>query len=226
MNTKTKKGLDKIIIPKYTLSEELMSSISHGLGVAMSIVILVTCIVVSAKHHNTIGVIASIIYGISSIVLYIISTLYHALAPNKGKKVFRILDHCSIYLLIAGTYTPYALITLKNVNSVVGWSVFATVWICAIIGTLFTTIDMNKYKIPGLLLYLIMGWVVLFTFNTLKIGINPTAINYMLTAGIIYTVGALLYCIGKKIKYIHSVFHIFVLVASFLFYISIITYVL
>lgn len=223
---KKEKGLEKIKIPKYSLSEELMSSISHGLGVILSIVILVTCIVVSAAHNNSIGVVASVIYGVSSIILYLISTLYHAFVPNKAKKVFRILDHCSIYLLIAGTYTPFALVTLRNVNSVTGWCVFGVVWLCAIIGITFTSIDMNKFKVQGLLLYLIMGWVIIFTKNTLLLGISRVAIYYMILAGVIYTVGALLYCIGKKIKYMHSVFHVFVLVASFLFYFSIINYVL
>ena len=220
------KGLAKIKIPKYSLSEELMSAISHGIGVILSIVILITCIVVSASHGNGVGVLASIIYGLSSIILYLISTLYHSLARNRAKKVFRILDHCSIYLLIAGTYTPFALITLRHVDAFTGWMVFATVWICAIIGIVFTSINMSKFKIPGLLLYLVMGWVVVFSLNTLYAGISHSALKYMISAGIIYTVGALLYCIGKKIKYMHSVFHVFVLVASFLFYLSIINYVL
>lgn len=220
------KGLDRITIPQYSLSEELMSAISHGLGVVLSIVILVTCIVVAGIHHNGIGVVASTIYGVTSILLYLISTLYHALARNKAKKVFRILDHCTIYLLIAGTYTPFSLVTLRNVNTTTGWTVFGVVWICAIVGILLTTIDMNKYKIPGLLLYLIMGWVVIFTINTLISGISKIAIYYMIIAGVIYTIGALVYCIGKKIKYMHSVFHVFVLVASILFYLSIIKYVL
>ena len=177
-------------------------------------------------HHNGIGGVASVIYGVTSTILYLISTLYHSLARNKAKKVFRILDHCSIYLLIAGTYTPFALVTLRNVNNATGWMVFTVVWICALVGILLTTIDMNKYKIPGLLLYLIMGWVVIFTLNTLIAGISKIALNYMITAGVIYTVGALIYCIGKKIKYMHSVFHVFVLIASLLFYLSIINYVL
>lgn len=224
--TQELKGLDRIKLPKYSLSEELMSAISHGLGVALSVVILVTCIVVAGIHHNGVGVVASVIYGLTSTILYLISTLYHALARNKAKKVFRILDHCSIYLLIAGTYTPFALVTLRNVNNATGWMVFAVVWICALVGILLTTIDMNKYKIPGLLLYLVMGWVVIFTLNTLIAGISKIALNYMITAGVIYTVGALIYCIGKKIKYMHSVFHVFVLIASLLFYLSIINYVL
>ena len=220
------RGLAKITIPKYSLSEELMSAISHGIGVILSIFILVTCIVEAAIHHNGFGVMGSIIYGINSIILYLISTLYHSLKPNRAKKVFRIMDHCSIYLLIAVTYTPYALVTLRNISLFVGWTVFATVWLCAIIGTIFTAIDMNKFKIPGLVLYLVMGWIILFNVKTLIAGIDHNGLVMIVTAGIIYTVGAILYGIGKKVKYMHSVFHVFVLIASILFYISIMKYVL
>lgn len=224
--SKKKKGLAKIAIPKYTLSEELMSSISHGLGAILSLVILISCLVVSIKHHNGYGIIGSIIYGFNSILLYTVSCLYHALKPNRAKKVFRIIDHCTIYLLIAGTYTPYALVTLRNVSPLVGWLVFIVVWICAIIGIVFTAIDMNKFKVPGLILYLVMGWVIIFNINTLIDGIDHNGFILMIIAGVVYTIGAILYGLGKKIKYMHSIFHFFVVIASLLFYISIIKYVL
>lgn len=220
------KGLAKIQIPKYSLSEELMSAISHGVGAILSLVILITCLIVSIKHHNGYGIIGSIIYGLNSILLYIVSTLYHALKPNRAKKVFRIIDHCTIYLLIAGTYTPYALVTLREVSPLVGWSVFIVVWLCAIIGIVFTAINMNKFKVPGLVLYLVMGWVIIFNIKTLIDGIETAGFIYMIVAGIIYTIGAILYGLGKKIKYMHSIFHFFVVIASFLFYLSIIKYVL
>lgn len=223
---KRKKGLAKISIPKYSLSEELMSAISHGIGALLSLIILISCLVVSINNHNGYGIIGSIIYGFTSTLLYVVSTLYHSLKPNRAKKVFRIIDHCTIYLLIAGTYTPYALVTLRNVSPFVGWSVFAVVWLCAIIGIVFTAIDMNKFKVPGLILYLVMGWVIIFNFKTLVDGIDHNGLIIMLIAGIVYTIGAILYGLGKKIKYMHSIFHFFVVIASLLFYISIIKYVL
>lgn len=214
-------------LPRYTRGEEIFNMTTHIVGGALGIVATVLCVVFASIHHNVYGIITGSVYGFTMILLYTISSIYHGIKPNTtSKKVFQILDHCTIYLLIAGTYTPFALVTLRNVNNTTGWMVFAVVWICAIIGILLTTIDMNKYKIPGLLLYLIMGWVVMFTFNTLLLGISKVAITYMITAGVIYTVGALIYCIGKKIKYMHSVFHVFVLIASLLFYLSIINYVL
>ena len=224
--TNKPKGLGKIIIPKYSLSEELMSSISHGIGAIFSLVILITCVYVSLKHNNMYALAGSIIYGLTSFLLYIVSTLYHALKPNRAKKVFRIIDHCSIYLLIAGTYAPYCLVTLRDVSPVVGWLVLIAVWVCAVIGITFTAINMNTFKKMGMALYLIMGWVCIFSFKTLVDGISTTGLIYMIIGGVAYTVGAVLYAIGKKVKYMHSIFHFFVLAASIMFYISIIKYVL
>ena len=226
-NSQTKpKGLGKILIPKYSLSEELMSSISHGVGALFSLYVLISCVYVSLKHNNMYGLAGSIIYGLTSFILYLVSTLYHGLKPNRAKKVFRIIDHCSIYLLIAGTYAPYCLVTLRSVSPLVGWLVLVTVWVCAIIGITFTAINMNTFKKMGMALYLIMGWVCIFSFKTLVDGISKIGLIYMIIAGIIYTVGAILYGVGKKVKYMHSIFHFFVLAASVLFYLSIIQYVL
>lgn len=230
VNTKnkvnTKKGLNKIQIPIYSLSEELLNSISHGLGALLSIAILVLCVIFSVLHNNVYAVISSSIYGGTSILLYLMSTLYHAFKVGKTKKVFRIIDHCSIYLLIAGTYTPYALVTLRQSSLALGWSVFGIIWGCAILGITLTSIDMNKFKKFGLVLYLIMGWMIIFTFKTLLKAIPLIGIILMLIAGIVYSIGAILYVIGKKKKYMHSVFHFFVVIASLFFFFSIFFYVI
>lgn len=220
------KGLNKILIPKYSLSEELTNAISHGIGALLSIAMLVLCIIWSSLHHDAYAVVSSAIYGSTSIILFTISTLYHSLKVNRAKKVFRIIDHCSIYLLIAGTYTPYALVTLREVSPLIGWSVFGVIWGCAIIGIVFTSIDMNKFKKMGMVLYLIMGWMIIFTFKTLMSNIEKVGLIYMLAAGIIYTIGAVCYGVGKKQKYMHSIFHFFVVIASVLFFYSIFFYVI
>lgn len=220
------KGLAKIDIPRYALSEELLSAISHGLGVLLSIAALVLCIIYSSIHHNVYAVISSAIYGSMSIILYCMSTLYHSFKVNNAKRFFRIIDHCSIYLLIAGTYTPYALVTLRSAIPSLGWTVFGVIWACAILGITLTSIDMNKFKRFGLFLYIIMGWMIIFTFKVLLNNLNRSGIYLMLGAGIIYTIGAVLYGIGKKVKYIHSLFHFFVLAASILFFFSIFLYVI
>ena len=214
---------DKIKIPKYTLGEELVSSISHGIGAALSIAALVLCVVFSAIHGNAYAVVSSVIYGSTSIILYMMSTLYHALKVNNAKRVFRILDHSSIFLLIAGTYTPYALVSLPKT---LGWVIFGIQWSCAIIGIILNSIDLEKYKKISLVLYLIMGWMIIFSFDKLIKSIDIGGIYLMISAGVLYTIGAIIYAVGKKIKYMHSVFHMFVLSASICFFFSIFLYVI
>lgn len=214
---------DKIEIPKYTLGEELVNAISHGLGVLLSIAALVLCVVFSAINHNVYAVVSSVIYGSTSIILYMMSTLYHSFKVNNAKRVFRIIDHCSIFLLIAGTYTPYALVALPKT---LGWTIFGIVWGCAILGITINSINLKKYKKISIFLYLVMGWMIIFSFKTLLNSVDIYGIYLMLAGGILYTIGAIFYGISKKLKYMHSVFHMFVLAASILFFFSIFLYVI
>lgn len=214
---------EKIEIPKYSLCEELLSAISHGIGGLLSIAALVLCVVFSAIHHNAYAVVSRVIYGSCSIILYTMSTLYHSFKVNNAKRVFRILDHDSIFLLIAGTYTPYALVALPKT---IGWVVFGVIWACAILGIALNSIDLKKYKKFSMFLYLVMGWMIIFTFKTLVKSIDIAGIYLMLSGGMMYTIGAIFYGIGKKKKYMHSIFHFFVLAASILFFFSIFLYVI
>ena len=214
---------DKILLPKYTLGEEITNAITHGIGCLLSIAALVLCVVFSAIHHNPYAVVSSAIYGSTSIILYIISTLYHSLKVNNAKRVFRIIDHCSIYLLIAGTYTPFALVALPKTF---GWIIFGVEWACAIIGIVLNAIDLKKFKVFSMILYLIMGWMIIFSFEELLASIDIAGIYMMLVGGVLYTVGAIIYGFGKKIRYMHSIFHMFVLAASILFFFSIFLYVI
>ena len=211
---------DKIKIPKYTLSEEIVNAVTHGIGASLSITALILCIIFS---KNTLSVVSSIVYGSTSIILYLMSTLYHSFKINNAKRIFRIIDHCSIFLLIAGTYTPYVLLVLPKS---LGWSIFGIIWICAIIGIILNSIDLGKYKKVSMFLYLIMGWMIIFSFDKLLSNMDIKGIYLMLTGGILYTLGAIFYAIGKKKKYIHSLFHIFVLAASICFFFSIFLYVI
>lgn len=214
---------DKVEIPKYSLGEELMSAISHGIGSLLSVAALVLCVVFSAIHNNAYAVVSSVIYGSTSIILYTMSTLYHSFKVNNAKRIFRIIDHSCIFLLIAGTYTPYALVSLPKT---LGWVIFGIEWGCAILGIVLNSIDLKKYKKISMVLYLVMGWMIIFSFKTLLESINIGGIYLMLSGGILYTIGAILYGIGKKHKYIHSIFHLFVLSASILFFFSIFLYVI
>lgn len=214
---------EKVSIPTYSLSEELISAITHGIGCLLSIAALVLCVVFSAIHEDAYAVVASAIYGSTSIILYVMSTLYHSFKVNNAKRVFRIIDHCCIFLLIAGTYTPYALVALPKR---LGWIIFGVEWGCAIIGIVLNAIDLKKYKKLSMILYLVMGWMIIFSFDELMSSIDMPGIYMMLVAGVLYTVGAIFYGIGKKKKYMHSIFHMFVLAASILFFFSIFLYVI
>lgn len=213
----------KIPIPKYTLGEELISSISHGVGAGLGIAALILCVSVSNAHNNIWGIVSSWIFGISLIILYSMSCIYHGLKPNNAKRLMRIFDHCTIFLLIAGTYTPFTLVSLRNT---VGWPLFGIVWSAAIIGIILNAIDMEKFKIVSMVCYLAMGWVILFAFKPLLRVVPSGGIWLLLAGGISYTVGAVVYGIGSKVKYMHSIWHFFVLGGSILHFLCIYMYVL
>lgn len=214
--------MKKVTVPKYTLGEEIVNSISHGFGIILGIVALVLTIVFSAKNNNTIGIVSSCIYGSTMIIMYTISCLYHALSPKlKAKKVFRVIDHCDIYLFIAGCYTPYC---LSLIGGVTGWVIFAIIWACAVIGVLLNAIDLEKFIIPSVLMYLVMGWMIIFSYDSVATLLPTPGLVLLIAGGISYTVGAILYAIGSKKKYFHSIFHFFVLLGSILQFFSILLY--
>lgn len=214
---------EKIQIPNYSLGEEITNAILHGIGALLAIAALVLCVVFSAIHHNPYAVVSSCLYGSTLIILYTMSCLYHSLKVNNAKRVFRIIDHCSIFLLIAGTYTP---LTLVSLNGPIGWTLFGIIWGVSILGIILNAIDLNKYKVISMILYIMMGWAIIFTFPRLLKVIDMAGIYLLVAGGIVYTIGAIFYGIGKKIKYMHSVFHFFVLAGSILHFFAILLYVI
>ena len=214
--------MKKVTIPKYTLAEELINSISHGIGVLLGIIALVLTVVCSARNHNTIGIVSSCIYGSTMIIMYLVSCLYHALSPKlKAKKVFRVLDHCDIYLFIAGCYTPYC---LSLIGGKMGWIIFSIIWISAIVGVLLNAIDLEKFQVPSTIMYLIMGWMIIFSYNSISTLLPKAGLVLLISGGIAYTIGAILYAIGSKKRYFHSVFQFFVLAGTTLQLFSILLY--
>ena len=215
-------SFEKIRIPKYNLAEEIINSVSHGIGVVFGVVALVLTIMFAKRNGNTVGEISAVIYGVSMIVMYLVSCLYHALSPKlKAKKVFRVLDHCDIYVYIAGCYTPFC---LSLIGGHVGLAIFIVVWICAFLGVLLNALDIEKFNIISTALYLIMGWVIIFSYKSLKAAIEPMGLYLLVAGGVVYTLGAILYGIGAKKQYFHSVFHFFVLAGSILQFFSILLY--
>lgn len=214
---------------KYTLGEEIASSISHGIGIIFAIVSLVIGSVMGAYTKNPYTIVSVIIFCISMLLLYTMSTLYHSM-PNgiKAKKIFRILDHSMIYVLIAGTYTPFALVTIREQNTFWGWVIFSSSWIIAIIGILLNSISIEKFKKISLLLYILMGWMIIFKIDIVKAGIEIEGFKLLFYGGVIYTIGALVYVTAKVLnkKYGHSLFHVFALLGTILHTICIFKYVI
>lgn len=196
-------------LPIYSTFEEILSAISHGIGALLSIVAIVLLIISSSFKAKTIVCVT--IYSATLFLLYIVSTLYHALGINKAKKVFRVLDHCSIFILISGTYTPICLLML---DGAIGWVLFSIVWGAGILGIVFNAIDLKKFSKLSMVCYIAMGWAIIFAIKPLLGVINQRQLLFLFLGGIFYTVGAVIYGIGKRIKYMHSLWHIFVLAGS------------
>ena len=204
-------------LKKYTLGEEIFNSVTHGVGAGLSIAGTVLLIVFSAIYGNAWAVVSSAIYGASLIILYTMSTLYHSLTNEKAKKFFQIMDHNTIFLLIAGTYTP---ITLYILGGVVGWVLFGIVWGAAVIGITANSINLEKAKIPSIFCYVATGWVIIFAIKPLMAKIPFISGLFLIIGGAFYTLGIIFYAI-KKVKYFHSVWHLFTIGGSVFHYFSI-----
>lgn len=212
------------LVPQYTLGEEIANSITHGIGVALGIAALVVMVVkaaVDGAHPASLA--SAIIFGVALILEYLASTLYHAIAVPAAKRVFRVIDHSCIYLLIAGTYTPFCLITLADAG---GIPLCIAVWAIAIAGVLFEAFMRERQ--PHWLtaaIYVAMGWLVVFRLPQLVAALHPTALVLLAVGGVCYTVGAVFYVL-KKIRYMHSIFHLWVLAGSVLQFLAVVLFVI
>lgn len=205
--------------PKYTLGEEIVNAITHGVGAALAIAGLVLLII---KADSAMGVVTGIIYASIMIVLYVISCIYHSLSFRiKGKKVLRVLDHCNIQLMVAGTYTP---ICLSMLGGTLGWVMFGIVWAVTIVAVVFNCLNVEKYKVVSIVCNLLLGWAALFIIKPLIAACPSTGISLLIWGGVVYSIGAILYGLGHKVRYMHSVFHFFVIGGSLLHYLMIFFY--
>ncbi len=202
---------------KYTLGEEIFNSVSHGAGAGLSIAGTVILIITSVIYTNPWGVVSSCIYGASLIILYTMSTLYHSFTNKKAKAFFRIMDHNTIFLLIAGTYTP---ITLYFLNGAIGWVLFGIVWGAAILGIVMNSINLEKARIPSIFCYVAVGWVIIFAIKPLIDAMATISLVFLLIGGGFYTLGIVFYAI-KKVKYFHSIWHLFTIGGSVFHYFAI-----
>lgn len=219
--------LNDRILPIYSKGEEIFNMVSHIVGGALGIVAITLCAIFGAINNNVYGIISGTIFGATLVILYTISSIYHGLNPKcKAKKVFQVIDHCSIFLLIAGTYTPFTLCTLREYNTALGWSMFGIVWGLAILGIVFNSIDLSKYKVFSMICYLVMGWCIIFRINVVYNCLGLTGFLLLLLGGFAYTIGAIIYGLGKKYKWMHSIFHITCIIGSILQFLCVLLYVM
>lgn len=204
-----------------TLGEEIANSISHGVGAGLSVAALVLLILRAVSTGSgALGVVSASIYGGSLVLLYLLSCLYHALAKTGARKLFQILDHCSIFILIVGTYTPIA---LCYIGGITGWIIFGVNAGCMILGIVFNAINMEKWKKASLVLYVIMGWLIVFSIKSI-LTFPPVALWFLVLGGVAYTVGIIFYK-KKELKFFHFIWHIFVLAGSILQFFCVYFYV-
>jgi hemolysin III len=206
----------------YSPREEMTNIISHAVGLVLSIVALLLMLIRASESGNTLHIVSAAIFGASLIALYAASTLYHSAKEPKVRSRLRINDHATIYILIAGTYTPFTLITL---NGWVGWTIFGVSWGMAIAGVVLKLFFTGKYNVLSTLMYVFMGWIIIFAVKPLINSLSSEGLYWLVAGGVAYTTGAVIYSI-KKIKCNHAIFHLFVLLGSFCHFISVYFYVL
>ena len=213
------------VLPDYCTGEEIMNMVTHIVGGGLGVIALVMSII-KAWGRGWLDMTAVILYGVSMIALYTMSSVYHGLRPGMGKKVLQVIDHCTIYFLIAGTYTPIVLTALRPVYPVLGWGLFFFEWGLTALAVTLTAIDLKKYNVFSMICYIGMGWAILpFLPQAMEVLTEP-GFSYLLSGGIAYTIGAILYGIGSKKRWFHCVFHIFVVLGSLLQLIAVAFYAL
>ncbi|UFS72168.1 hemolysin III family protein [Geomonas sp. RF6] len=210
---------DRLVV--YTEQEELANSLTHGVGVLFSIVALVVLIMRAASYGDPYRLTSVTVYGVSMLTFYSLSTAYHTVRKPYARYVFRILDHASIYLMIAGSYTPFTLVTLRGPW---GWSLFVTVWCIAVLGAILKVFHTHRTPILGPILYIVMGWLVVIALKPLSAALAPTGLKLLFAGGLAYTLGVLVY-MWDNLPYNHAIWHVIVLVGSVCHFLSIFYYV-
>jgi hemolysin III len=213
-------------LPTYSRGEEQMNTITHAAGGILSIAGLVLLILQASFHKNIWGISTGSLYGASLIAMFTVSAVYHGLTTDLSKKVMQVIDHCTIYFLIAGTYTVIVLTALRPVYPAIAWGLFGFEWALAILATVLTAIDLKEYEVFSMICYIGMGWAVIPFWKQLLEVLSFPGFLLVLTGGIAYTIGSILYGLGARKKWMHSIFHIFVVLGALLQFFAVMLYVL
>ena len=207
-------------LPVYCKGEQIINTITHGIGIPMSIGITALCLH-KASTQSLIIFLGCALYGICMFSVYLASTLYHGWPNGLVKRVLQVADHCAIYFLIAGTYTPVLLLRFIANAPFVGWGLLALQWLLGILACVLTAVDLHKYRVFSMVCYIFMGWAIVLCLPVTLQVLSTQAFSWLLAGGITYTIGAVLFGLGKKLRWMHTVFHLFVLAGSILQFISI-----
>ena len=224
MSKRTKLSQRKL--PDYLKGEEIMNMVTHIVGGGLGVIVLALCAVKASLLGDALKIVCSCIYGFTMVLLYTISSVYHGLRPGTAKKVLQVIDHCTIYFLISGTYTPIVVCAIAPLYPWLGWGLLIMEWGLAILAATLTAIDLHNYRVFSMICYIAMGWAIIFFLPQAMTALTAPGFWLTFAGGIAYTIGAVLYGIGSKRRWMHSVFHIFVVIGSFLQFLAIFLYVI
>ncbi len=222
----TKKRTLKTQLPDYTRGEEICNTVTHAVGAVFAVAAIPLLVVMAAMHQNPWAIVSGAIYGTTLLIMFTVSSVYHGLPVGNAKRVMRIIDHCDIYFLIAGTYTPILLVGIRPLNPALAWSIFGVEWALTAIAVTLNAIDLKRFEKVSMVCYIGMGWCVIAVLKLTIDAMTMPGFLLLLAGGIAYTIGAVLYGIGKKVRYMHSVFHVLVLAGSVLQFLAILLYVM
>ncbi len=203
-------------LPAYSRGEEIMNTVTHIAGGGVCLLGAVGCIVLAAVNGGWLQVVCTAVYCLTLSLVYTMSSIYHGLPVGKAKRVMQVLDHCSIYLLIAGTYTPIVLCAIAPGYPAIGWGLFAAQWLLTALAVTLTAVDLHRYRVFSKVCYIAMGWGIIFFLPQALDVLGTAGFSFLLAGGIAYSIGAVLFGLGQKIKWMHSIFHLFVVAGTLL----------
>ena len=216
----------KTPLPDYTRGEEIVNTVTHIVGASLAAAAIPLLVVVASMHGNPWGIVTGAVYGATLVMMFTVSSVYHGIKPGPAKRVMRIIDHCDIYLLIAGTYTPILLCSIRPINPEAAWTLFGVEWGLAAIAVTLNAIDLKRYEKISMACYIGMGWSIVAIIPMTIAALTTVGFILLFSGGVFFTLGAVLYGVGKKVRYMHSVFHVFVVIGCELQFFAILLYVM
>ena len=214
----------RIQLPDYTRGEEITNMVTHIVGGAFAVASIPLLVIMGALHGSAWAVVSGAIYGATLLIMFTISSVYHGLRPGNAKRVMRVIDHCDIYFLIAGTYTPILLTRIRVMNPGIAWAIFGVEWALTAVAVTLNAIDLKRYEKISMVCYIGMGWCIVAVIRYAVEALTMPGFILLLSGGIAFTIGAVLYGVGKRVRYMHSAFHVFVLIGCVLQFFAILFY--